>query len=95
MRPFVFAILSVTAMDRAARAESCELARLLATVEMRSTEPQSNIHTVPVSLNGVTRFMVLDTGGAVTLIESTPIDYLDFASPESGLGSKIGLDATN
>jgi 4-hydroxy-3-polyprenylbenzoate decarboxylase len=31
----------------------------------------------------------------ITLIENTPIDYLDFASPESGLGSKIGLDATN
>jgi 4-hydroxy-3-polyprenylbenzoate decarboxylase len=31
----------------------------------------------------------------VTLVENTPIDYLDFASPESGLGSKIGLDATN
>lgn len=31
----------------------------------------------------------------VTLIERTPIDYLDFASPESGLGGKIGLDATN
>ena len=31
----------------------------------------------------------------MTLIENTPIDYLDFASPESGLGSKIGLDATN
>ncbi|MCX7218434.1 MAG: UbiD family decarboxylase, partial [Burkholderiales bacterium] len=30
-----------------------------------------------------------------TLIESTPIDYLDFASPVSGLGSKMGLDATN
>jgi 4-hydroxy-3-polyprenylbenzoate decarboxylase len=29
------------------------------------------------------------------VIENTPIDYLDFASPESGLGSKIGLDATN
>ena len=29
------------------------------------------------------------------LIENTPIDYLDFASPESGLGSKLGLDATN
>jgi 4-hydroxy-3-polyprenylbenzoate decarboxylase len=28
-------------------------------------------------------------------VENTPIDYLDFASPESGLGSKIGLDATN
>jgi 4-hydroxy-3-polyprenylbenzoate decarboxylase len=31
----------------------------------------------------------------VTLIDHTPIDYLDFASPESGLGGKIGLDATN
>ncbi len=31
----------------------------------------------------------------VTLIENTPIDYLDFASPESGLGGKIGLDATS
>jgi 4-hydroxy-3-polyprenylbenzoate decarboxylase len=28
------------------------------------------------------------------LIENTPIDYLDFASPVSGLGSKIGMDAT-
>lgn len=31
----------------------------------------------------------------ITVIENTPIDYLDFASPEDGLGSKIGLDATN
>jgi 4-hydroxy-3-polyprenylbenzoate decarboxylase len=31
----------------------------------------------------------------VTMIENTPIDYLDFASPESGLGGKIALDATN
>jgi 4-hydroxy-3-polyprenylbenzoate decarboxylase len=31
----------------------------------------------------------------VTLIDNTPIDYLDFASPESGLGGKMGLDATN
>jgi len=30
-----------------------------------------------------------------TLVESTPIDYLDFASPVSGLGGKIGFDATN
>jgi len=29
------------------------------------------------------------------IIENTPIDYLDFASPVSGLGSKMGLDATN
>jgi 4-hydroxy-3-polyprenylbenzoate decarboxylase len=31
----------------------------------------------------------------LTLIEGTPIDYLDFASPDSGLGGKVGLDATN
>ena len=30
-----------------------------------------------------------------TLVPSTPIDYLDFASPVSGLGGKMGLDATN
>lgn len=30
-----------------------------------------------------------------TLVENTPIDYLDFASPVSGLGSKAGIDATN
>ncbi len=30
-----------------------------------------------------------------TMVESTPIDYLDFASPVSGLGSKMGLDATH
>ncbi len=31
----------------------------------------------------------------ITMIEGTPIDYLDFASPESGLGGKVGMDATN
>ena len=30
-----------------------------------------------------------------TLVDSTPIDYLDFASPVAGLGSKMGIDATN
>ncbi|HUQ76658.1 MAG TPA: 4-hydroxy-3-polyprenylbenzoate decarboxylase [Burkholderiales bacterium] len=29
------------------------------------------------------------------VVENTPIDYLDFASPVSGLGSKMGIDATN
>ena len=29
------------------------------------------------------------------LVENTPIDYLDFASPEPGLGGKMGIDATN
>jgi 4-hydroxy-3-polyprenylbenzoate decarboxylase len=31
----------------------------------------------------------------ITQMQNTPIDYLDFASPQSGLGGKIGLDATN
>jgi len=31
----------------------------------------------------------------ITMVENTPIDYLDFASPISGLGGKVGLDATN
>jgi len=37
----------------------------------------------------------MDPSRDTTLIENTPIDYLDFASPVSGLGSKMGLDATN
>jgi 4-hydroxy-3-polyprenylbenzoate decarboxylase len=37
----------------------------------------------------------VDPGRDTVLIEHTPIDYLDFASPESGLGSKMGIDATN
>ena len=37
----------------------------------------------------------MDPKRDVTFIENTPIDYLDFASPISGLGSKMGLDATN
>jgi len=37
----------------------------------------------------------MDPARDTTIIENTPIDYLDFASPVSGLGSKIGFDATN
>jgi 4-hydroxy-3-polyprenylbenzoate decarboxylase len=37
----------------------------------------------------------MDPARDITLVGGTPIDYLDFASPESGLGSKVGLDATN
>ncbi len=37
----------------------------------------------------------MDPARDITVIEGTPIDYLDFASPESGLGGKLGLDATN
>lgn len=37
----------------------------------------------------------VDPARDTMLIENTPIDYLDFASPVSGLGSKMGIDATN
>ncbi|PIE01232.1 MAG: 4-hydroxy-3-polyprenylbenzoate decarboxylase [Thiothrix nivea] len=37
----------------------------------------------------------MDPQRDTTMIEHTPIDYLDFASPVSGLGSKMGMDATN
>ena len=37
----------------------------------------------------------MDPARDTTIVENTPIDYLDFASPVSGLGSKIGFDATN
>ncbi len=37
----------------------------------------------------------MDPARDTTVIEHTPIDYLDFASPVAGLGSKIGFDATN
>jgi len=37
----------------------------------------------------------MDPARDTTIIDNTPIDYLDFASPVSGLGGKIGFDATN
>ena len=37
----------------------------------------------------------MDPKRDMTLIDNTPIDYLDFASPVSGLGSKVGMDATH
>ncbi len=37
----------------------------------------------------------VDPARDFVIVENTPIDYLDFASPVSGLGSKVGIDATN
>ncbi|MGE8490417.1 MAG: 3-octaprenyl-4-hydroxybenzoate decarboxylase, partial [Paraburkholderia nemoris] len=37
----------------------------------------------------------IDPARDTVLVDRTPIDYLDFASPVAGLGSKMGLDATN
>ena len=37
----------------------------------------------------------MDPSRDTVMLDQTPIDYLDFASPISGLGSKMGIDATN
>ncbi len=37
----------------------------------------------------------VDAARDTLIVENTPIDYLDFASPVAGLGSKMGIDATN
>ncbi|MFK4016889.1 4-hydroxy-3-polyprenylbenzoate decarboxylase [Cobetia marina] len=37
----------------------------------------------------------MDPSRDTVLVDNTPIDYLDFASPTAGLGSKMGMDATN
>jgi len=37
----------------------------------------------------------VDPARDVMMVSNTPIDYLDFASPVSGVGSKMGIDATN
>lgn len=36
-----------------------------------------------------------DASRDLTIVDNTPIDYLDFASPVAGLGGKLGIDATN
>ena len=40
-------------------------------------------------------FGQLDPGRDLLAVEHTPIDYLDFASPESALGGKLRIDATD
>ena len=37
----------------------------------------------------------VDAARDTLIVENTPIDYLDFASPAAGLGSKMGIDATS
>lgn len=82
-RRFAFALVLI-GPALAARAEDCAPARLLAEVRMQDAEPESNIRTVPVSLNGTTRQMVLDTGGAITQLSSDTIEELKLPTLPSG-----------
>jgi predicted aspartyl protease len=76
--------LPLTLLATAAAAEECAPARLLATIQMKDAEPESNIRTVPVSINGVTRHMVLDTGGAITQLSRDTIEELSLPTRSSG-----------
>jgi hypothetical protein len=82
MRRILLPLLLLTAT--AAQAQDCAPAKLLASVPMHNAEPESNIRTVPVSLNGVTRHMVLDTGGAVTQLSRGTIEELKLPLHDSG-----------
>lgn len=57
------------------------------------TDEDINVRSWPDVIWAITTRM--DPSRDTTLIDHTPIDYLDFASPVAGLGSKMGLDATN
>jgi predicted aspartyl protease len=80
---FLIVLLS-TVLASAARAEECTPPKLLATLPLKDAEPESNIRTVPVSLNGATRQMVLDTGGAVTQLSRDTIAELGLPTIPSG-----------
>ena len=82
-RRILYALL-LTGLASAAQAQDCAPAKLLATVPMQSAEPESNIRTVPVTLNGVTRHMVLDTGGAITQLSRDTITELGLPQRQSG-----------
>jgi hypothetical protein len=56
----------------------------LATLKMNHAEPDSEIRTVPVSINGVERQMVLDTGGAITQMSRRTIQELNLPLRRSG-----------
>ena len=77
MRRSLASLLMLTGLSTAAQAQDCAPARLLSTVPMHSAEPESNIRTVPVTLNGVTRHMILDTGGAITQLSRDTIAELN------------------
>lgn len=66
-----------------AAAQDCT-PRLLATLKMTHAEPGSEIRTVPVSINGVEKQMVLDTGGAITQMSRRTIDELNLPLRRSG-----------
>lgn len=57
------------------------------------TDDDINVRSWPDVIWAITTRM--DPTRDTTFIDHTPIDYLDFASPVAGLGSKMGLDATN
>ena len=90
LRRPALAPLLLSVLVPAARAQDCAPAQLLAIMRMQDAEPESNIRTVPVTLNGVTRQMVLDTGGAITQLSRDTIQELDLPLKQAG-AQALGL----
>ncbi|MFM2443106.1 MAG: hypothetical protein RJB09_292 [Pseudomonadota bacterium] len=82
-KPFLVGLLALS-VPVCARAQDCPAPQLLATVKMGHAEPGSEIRTVPVSINGVERQMVLDTGGALTQVSRKAIAELDLPLKRGG-----------
>jgi 4-hydroxy-3-polyprenylbenzoate decarboxylase len=58
-----------------------------------AVDPDINVRSWPDVVWALsTRF---DASRDLLVVDRTPIDYLDFASPQPGLGGKLGLDATS
>jgi predicted aspartyl protease len=75
--------LIVLCLTTDAEAQDCT-PRLLATLKMGYAEPGSEIRTVPVSINGVEKQMVLDTGGAITQVSRRTITEMNLPLRRSG-----------
>ena len=80
----IFLALLPILVTTAVQAQDCPAPQLLATVKMRHAEPGSEICTVPVSINGVEKQMVLDTGGALTQVSRKAIAELDLPLKRGG-----------
>jgi hypothetical protein len=82
MRPIFAAILCAGTVATAARAEDCKTLKLAASLPITAAGP---VFTIPVSLNGVEKHFLFDTGGAFPQVASAVVDELKLPRRESRL----------
>ena len=82
-RHSILSLLAVGCLATSAQAQECT-PRILATLKMHHAEAGSEIRTVPVSINGVEKRMVLDTGGAITQMSRRTIQEMNLPLRRSG-----------